>query len=290
MAEQHSGIPKPSVGNQKGYFADDSMIRKIYREAVVLLGGGYAVLLQLAHPFVTAGVDDYSHFQEEILKRLYGTVEFMHELVFEDRHNVNKAIEQFHKMHERIHGKLGDRAGNLSPDTHYSGTDPQAMLWVFATFVDTGWRAYEKFKKPLSIEEKRQYYSECLILAALIGVKRHIVPQSWEDFQQYMNDMLGGDTLVVTARAKELGHAVLYPNVSFFPGLSARLLRFVTAGLLPDRFRKAYGLTWNKSKQVLLNAFAGAIRFLRPVVPGWVWKSPLGGGRLTYFLLWGGRG
>lgn len=257
---------------------------------MVLLGGGYAVLLQLAHPFVAAGVDDYSNFQEEILKRLYGTVDFMHDIVFEDRQTVKIALEKFNKMHVRIQGRLGDRAGNFSPDQYYSGTDPLAKLWVFATFVDTGWRAYELFKKPMTMNEKRQYYTESLTLAELMGVRGDILPQTWEDFRHYMDEMLEGNTLMVTAKAKELGQAVLYPKVNFFPGLSAGLLRFVTAGLLPGRFRNAYGLTWHKRKQVLLNTFSRTIRVLRPVAPGWVWKSPLGGGKLTYFLLWGGKG
>jgi uncharacterized protein (DUF2236 family) len=255
----------------------------------VLLGGGHAILLQLAHPFVAAGVDDYSNFQSEILPRLYRTVLFMHNIIFEDCHHAQKALQQFHAIHDRIQGRLGHRAGRFPPNTPYSGSDPQAKLWVFATFVDTGLKAYEKFIKPLTPEERRNYYSDSLTLARLLEIPEEMLPQTLEEFQSYMEHMLSGDTLVVTDTARRLGHAVLYPKVGFLPTLSSGLLRFITAGLLPDRFRREYGLKWGSTQQFLLDGFSGSIRLLRPVAPSWIWQTPLQDGKLTHFLLWGSK-
>ena len=59
--------------------------RKVNREAVVLLGWGRAVLLQLAHPLVAAGVSDYSKFRRGTrgyLRRVRSTVGAMIELTF----------------------------------------------------------------------------------------------------------------------------------------------------------------------------------------------------------------
>lgn len=285
------GIKKsrPGYNGEKndGFFQPGSMIRRINREAVVLLGGGHAILLQLAHPFIAAGVDDYSNFQEDILSRLYRTVLFMHNLAFEDRERASRSLQQFHHIHRQIQGRLGDRAGRFPAGMTYSGTDPQAKLWVHATFVDTGRKAYEQFIRPLSPEEHQQYYADTLLLARLLNIPEDILPPTPEAFDRYMQHMLSGDTLAVTDTARRLGEAVLYPRVGFFPGLSAALLRFVTAGLLPDRFRQAYGLPWDRRRQYLLDGFSSTIRGLRPVAPAWVWQTPLQQGKLTRFLLWG---
>ncbi len=278
----------PKTGGE-GYFAQDSMIQKIDREAVVLLGAGRVILLQLAHPFITAGVDDYSNFKAEILKRLYRTLLFKHKLVFMDRDTARQGLNHFHEMHARIQGRLGEAAGRFPADTRYSGRDPEAKLWVHATFIDTCIKVYEQFVTPLTPEQRKEYYADSKVLARLMEIPEKILPGSLEAFDEYMDRMLSGDSLAVTDRTRRLADAVLYPDVGVLPSLSAGLLRFVTAGLLPKRFRDAYGLEWGDKQQIILDGFAGSSRFLRPFVPSWIWQGPLHEGRLTYYLLWGSK-
>src|SRR5260370_14549428 len=57
-----------------GLFADDSIVRRVNRENVLLLGGARALLMQLAHPKVAAGVDEHSDFRQRPLYRLPRTV------------------------------------------------------------------------------------------------------------------------------------------------------------------------------------------------------------------------
>lgn len=278
-----------SSRDQAGYFDPGSMIRQVDSEAVVLLGGGRAILLQLAHPFVAAGVDDYSNFEAEILDRLYRTILFKHNLVFMDRATAQRTLRHFHAMHKRIRGRLRHRAGNFPPDTIYSGSDPHAKLWVHATFIDTCLKVYERFIQPLDQDERRRYYSDTLVLARLMKIPDVILPQTLFEFRQYMDQMLSGEKLAVTETARRLADAVLHPKVGFIPTISAGLLRFVTAGLLDERFRREYGLSWGKKRQRILDGFSGSTRFLRPLVPSWVWQTPLRNGKLTHFLLWGGK-
>ncbi len=251
----------------------------------MLFGGGYAVLLQLAHPFVTAGVDDHSYFRRDTLSRLFRTIDFIHTLVFADRKQVQNALRHFHTMHERLKGRLGERAGSLSPDDAYSGVDPEAKLWVFATLVDAGLRVYSLLIQPLDNTERQQFYAESLVLGRLLAIPEAILPPTLDAFQDYMQDMLNSDTLAVTETTRELARAVLYPDVGFWPGLGAPLLRLVTIGLLPERFQKAYGFKWDRRRAILLQIFAGAVRRLRPLAPGWIWKTPMQGGKLARGLV-----
>jgi len=108
-----------------------------------------------------------------------------------------------------------------------------------------------------------------------------------EEFEEYMTAMLTTDALAVTDRTRRLARAVLYPRVGLLPAASAALLRFVTAGLLPERFRREYRLAWGDRQEQALNVLSGSIRRLRPFVPSSVWQTPLLDGKLTRFLLWG---
>src|SRR6266545_3466926 len=57
-----------------GYFPSDGMAWRIGRELALLLGGGRALLLQVAHPLVAAGVAEHSGFREDPWRRLEGTM------------------------------------------------------------------------------------------------------------------------------------------------------------------------------------------------------------------------
>jgi len=232
-------------------------------------------------------VDDHSNFEAEILNRLFRTLEFMHDLVFCDRQTAQQALRHFHALHQRIRGQLKHRSGHLAPQTDYSGTDPHAKLWVFATFIDTNIRVYEQFIRPLTPNERQHYYADALILARLMEIPEEVLPLTWEEFQEYINHMVHSNSLAITPTTRRLAHGVLYPKVGLIPALSATLLRFVTTGLLNNRFRRAYGLNWSFGDQVIFKSMHGTTRLLRPFVPPWIWQGPLLEGKLTYFLLWG---
>ena len=46
--------PVSEDGGQRGYFSPESAVWRIARESVLMLGGGYALLMQAAHPLVAA--------------------------------------------------------------------------------------------------------------------------------------------------------------------------------------------------------------------------------------------
>src|SRR6266550_3843555 len=61
------GMPEP-------LYPEGSITRRVNRENVLLLGGGRALLMQLAHPKVAAGVDQHSDFRTRPIRRLRRTV------------------------------------------------------------------------------------------------------------------------------------------------------------------------------------------------------------------------
>jgi uncharacterized protein (DUF2236 family) len=280
-------VPSPAEEDVDGWFPPESLIRRISQEALVLFGGGArAILLQLAHPVVAAGVAEHSYFQSDPLARLRGTLDFIHAVVFGSRQEAEQSLRQLHQVHAPVQGRLPQAAGRFPAGSSYTASDPEARLWVQATLVDTALIAYERFVGPLTLDERRRYYGDTLYLARRLGIPGSILPPTLEDFQRYMADMLTGDTLAVTGTTRRLAWDVLDPpNVGIVPSASVRLVRLVTAGLLPERFRAAYGLAWDVKQHMLLEGLSRTTRWVRPWAPAWVWQSPHLKGRLARLLL-----
>src|SRR5688572_14503814 len=76
------------------FFGPGSLLRKVAGESAGVLGGGRALLLQLAHPLVAAGVADHSNFRADPLARLERTLESMLSIVFGQRHEAEVTLRQ----------------------------------------------------------------------------------------------------------------------------------------------------------------------------------------------------
>ena len=68
-------MPRGAAAGCRGLYGPDSEAWRLNREAMLLLGAGpRALLLQLAHPAVAAGVADHSDFRADPWRRLAGTL------------------------------------------------------------------------------------------------------------------------------------------------------------------------------------------------------------------------
>ena len=86
------------------------MVRRVNQEAVVLLGWGRAILLQLAHPLVAAAVADHSDYWSgplPYLRRTRQTVGSMLDLTFGTPTEIQATADRINSIHERVHGRLG---------------------------------------------------------------------------------------------------------------------------------------------------------------------------------------
>ncbi|MEP7199023.1 MAG: oxygenase MpaB family protein [Chloroflexota bacterium] len=280
------------MNTRDGFFDARSVTRRISRESLGLLGGGRAVLLQLAHPLVAAGVADHSNFHADPLARLERTADLMLTIVFGERRRAQDALRQFHVTHARIHGYVPRTAGRYPSDSAYSANDPSLKAWVLATLIDTSLITYERFVSPLTRTERDEFYTESLTLARLMGIPDGVLPNTLDGFNQFMSRAFSGDTLFVTDVARQLASQVLDPaaRIGVVPRACARLLRFVTAGLLPARVRAEFGLTWNAPQQRALDMLSTTTRALRPMTPAFFSLMPqAGGGQFVRWALWANR-
>src|SRR5690606_11371838 len=108
----------------------------INAERLMLLAWARAILLQLAHPLIAAGVYEHSAFRSGPLTaagRLYHTVKAMLALTFGDAAAQRTTIDNILSIHRRVRGTIPEAAGRFPAGTPYSAEDPDLVLWVHAT-------------------------------------------------------------------------------------------------------------------------------------------------------------
>lgn len=249
----------------QGFFQRDSEIWRVHRELVLLLAGGRALLMQLAHPKIAAGVAEHSRFQNDPLARLYRTMSTMWSIVFDPRAEAQAALQGLERRHTQVRGLVRDNEPAHGGKS-YDALDQNLLLWVHATLIDSALVAYTHFVAPLATSEKIAYYGDVKKFAALFGIRQEIIPASLDAFDDYVKQMLLGGEVAVGPTARDLAHDVLYPRPWIFkPG--GPLFRFVTAGILPDNLRRAYDLRWSRRREKILNLLAMSIRTLLPLIP-----------------------
>src|SRR6185503_3687145 len=85
-----------------GLFGPGSVTWRVNREQALLLGGGCALLEQLAHPMVAAGVSDHSDFRTDPLKRLRRTLDATLAIIFGTTEEARRAADGIRAVHSRV--------------------------------------------------------------------------------------------------------------------------------------------------------------------------------------------
>jgi uncharacterized protein (DUF2236 family) len=237
-------------------FAPSSLYWRVNREWLISFAGPRALLLELAHPAVAAGVARHSNYQGDPFGRLYRTMKTMTEISFGDETERRIALRHFHRCHARVNG--------TTQETRYDARDSSLQFWVLATLIDSVPRAYEKFVAPLSLADKCAYYDDCVRLARLLGISSSVIPATYRAFEEYMHILIHGNTLHVTDDARAVVNALFAPTLR---GNATRWFSFASIGMLPPRLRKEYGFTWDDGREKNLERFASISRRVRPWIP-----------------------
>ena len=247
----------------------ESVTWKVNREVIAIAGWGRAILLQLAHPAVAAGVHQHSSFSGSLLssfRRLRSTVGAMLSLTFGDWEQVIAAAAGINAIHDRVRGRVPpspERQAAEAAGETYSAHDPELQRWVHATLIESILLAYEGLVGPLTVRERDRYCSEAAIMEPLLGMPAGWLPRDSTQLDAYMCGMLRDGHLAVTETSRTLARALLYPPYWFLAWPAFRAMQVLTIGLLPASIRRAYGFEW-RARDV--RAFARWMAFLRMVV------------------------
>jgi uncharacterized protein (DUF2236 family) len=247
-------------------FGPGSLTWRVNGEAVLLLGGGRALILQVAHPKVAAGVAEFSDYRRDPWGRLYRTLALTLAIVFGEPGASRAASRRLRRVHARV-------AGTDDRGEPYRALDPELLLWVHATLIDTSLTLYERYVAELTAGERRRYYEEMRALGEAYAIPRDSMPVDYAAFRRYWAGMLL-DGLRVTQTTRDVADAVLHPDLRPVAWPVAELLRLVTVGTLPDALRDELDVDWGPGRERLLAGSQAAIRPLMPLLPALLHRFP----------------
>jgi uncharacterized protein (DUF2236 family) len=239
-------------------------------DARLFLSAGYALLLQVAHPTVGAGVRDHSDFRADPWGRLLRTLDFTNVMIYGGPGRAAEMGRRLREMHKPIKG--------VDPEgRRYHALEPEAYAWVHATLADSIVRGHSLFGRRMSAADIGRFYGEWRAVGRLMGLRWSDLPEDWPAFCRYFDRMVAErledndvvhdvlDTLVRPAR----------PPIPFLTDGAwraaripvARLFALTTVGMLPPLLRERFGISWTRSQELELRALSGAARAVTPIMP-----------------------
>lgn len=239
-------------------FGSGSAIRRVHSEAVLLLGGGRAVLLQLAHPAVARGVAEHSGYATQRWRRLWRTLRPMYAIAFGNADQAIAAAAGINRIHERVQGP------------GYDARDASLLLWVLATLIDTSLELHARFLRPLSPEETEAYYADMRRVGELLGIPPDRLPADVTAFRNYFDAELAA--LRVSDDARKVANDLMRYTLLNVPLIAP--LRLFTAGTLPPALRKQFGLDWGDKRERLLRSMQAASRLTLTRLPLALRRTP----------------
>jgi uncharacterized protein (DUF2236 family) len=239
-------------------------------DARAMLGAGAALLLQVAHPTVAAGVREHSNFKEDPWGRLWRTLDYVNMLVYGGPEAAVATGRSMRAMHQRIKG--------IAPDgRHYHALEPEAYAWVHATLAETIVGSHARFGRPLSPGQLERFYAEWRGLGRLLGIRQGDLPEGWDGFREYVERMCA-DRLEPSDVVDDVLDSLADPKAPAVRGLgprtwktvafpASRTMGLATIGLLPASARSKLGLEWTRAQELELNVLGGLSRSTTPLLP-----------------------
>lgn len=235
-------------------------------EAVLLAGGGRAILLQLANPAVGHAVAEHSAFTADPTRRLRHTLTYIYALIWGTPAQARFVTEMVNRAHAPV---------QASPDgaVPYSASDPALQLWVNATLYDSAITLYERVFGPLSPADTETIYAEYAVIGTALQMPTELWPVDATAFRHYWSDQIS--RLEVDDVARRVAQDLLHPKVGpLWLRAAMPLAGLITAGLLDARLREAFQLPWSPARERRFNAVMRVTIAVYPRLPSALRELP----------------
>ena len=265
LERELTAVRGAAVDPLSGVFGPRSMTWQVDREAAIFLGAGRALLLQLAHPWVAAAIEQHSDTFANPIGRFHRTFSTVFTMVFGSLDQSLDAARRLHHRHVAISGVLPWEAGPFPAGSCYCANEVSALCWVHATLWDTALMTYALVLGALGGDQRERYYAESRRFAALFGIPQERVPQDWAASCAYVAAMTESSTLTVTDAARAMAHRLLAGADTWLPVPSG--YKALTAALLPPRLRDAFALPYGQAERNAAQQFIARTRRIYPFLP-----------------------
>lgn len=256
----------PRAEDADGFFAPDSVVRRLHRERLVLFSGARALLMQACDPLAVVGFRRHSIIFDDPQRRLLRTDERMSRIYFGSAGDAADTGRIVQAMHRRVRGRTPERYGPIPKGTPYDATDPELGLWVLATLADSALVYYERIFGTLAEPERERYWSEYRQVGELLGLPPGSMPASCGELRDYVACRLGDGSLWISAeRREQAASIVLEPPFSGWQRTAVtpltETIKLVSVGLLPAGIRELFGFSWDPAREALLRSALLQLRF-----------------------------
>ncbi len=256
----------------RGYFTDESMLRRVHRERTLALSGPRALLMQAAHPLAVSGLLAHTTALDDPYERLARTARVMGTIGFGSKRDADRVTAHVRDMHSKVRGKLKQRVGPYPAGTAYRADDPELLMWVLFTLVDSTTVVYRKYVASLTTGQEAALWEDYRVIGRLFGLRDGDMPEGLDGLDRYRREMLDGDRLFVSDWARERAREiVLRPPIPWPARPLLETANFITIALLPDQIRRQYGFSPLPPAIVRKALVAGGAEYVRravlPVLP-----------------------
>ena len=222
------------------------------REKAILAGGPAALLLQVAHPLVAAGVAAHSDFESDPLGRLRRTLDSLLTVVFGDHAQAEQAVAVVAAVHRPVRGI--DRSGSA-----YRADDPELALWVWATLVLAGLSTFDAFVGRIGDDDRAELYEGFKVVGRMFGVTAEVMPPTFADFRAYVR-RTEDEVLAVGDDARAIARGIFEATVAGPTWWSRPTMQLAAAALLPPGVRDDYGLPWGSGRRATFTVIRLLVR------------------------------
>jgi len=269
IAELRSSSRDPRAG----IHGPASISWEVDREGALFLAGGRAALLQLAHPYVATAVDEHSATRQDVAGRFRRTFDHVYAICFGALDDAFRSARRVHRIHTHIEGVLPETLGRYREGDPYRALDPDALMWVHATLLDSALLSFELVVRPLSRNERDRYVQEASRFGRLFGIPAEMLPDDYAAFRRYFDAMVCSDAIVVGSAGASLGRFLMTPPTRLHAPLT-RWYVAMTTGLLPAHLRAPFGLDFGLRDRALYRGTIRALRAAHRVTPSRVRQVP----------------
>jgi uncharacterized protein (DUF2236 family) len=235
-----------------------------------LIAAGYALVLQVAHPTVGAGVAEHSTYKRDPWGRLFRTLDFTNSLIYAEPLVAAQVARNIRSMHTRIKGVKAD-------GSRYHALEPDAYAWVHTSLFGSIASAHARFGSPLQREQEEQFWIEWRRLGRLLGVRERDLPTTLGGYHDYFEEMVHHvleDNESVHGVIESLSEFADSPLPRYAEPVwklgslpAAHAVGLATVGMLPGVLRDRFGLRWTRGQDVELRALGWALRATTPLMP-----------------------
>lgn len=274
-ASARSGAPERAPREEPRPPEPGGMLWDLAGEIRMVLALPPALVMQVAHPAVSAGVDEYSVFRTDPWGRAERSLASVQLWVYGGAGAAEEG-RRLRRLHRGIEGV--DAHGR-----EYRALTPANYSWVHATGFPV-YRHAQRYlgARPYTDAEERQLYAEWLQVGRVLGLRERDMPQTVQEFWPYYRRMLSDEiekTLVVEEltdvgrplpppdRGPRAVRAVLRLLWPVLRPAFARFQRFVTIGLMPPDAREAIGLPWTRRQERRLVVLGRVVRTVTRMLP-----------------------